>query len=82
MAGAGFNLRYLEPVGAVGVSGPLTGYYNQIQTGVTDGAMLWPEAAVTFKMAEVAPNMLKADIGAVEHQGADGERRLLGQAAR
>ena len=65
ISGAGFNLRYLAPVGAVGVSGPLTGYYNQVQTGVTDGAMLWPEAAVTFKMAEVAPNMLKADIGAV-----------------
>ena len=65
VSGAGFNLRYLEPVGAVGVSGPLTGYYNQVQTGVTDAALLWPEAAATFKMAEVAPNMLKADIGAV-----------------
>ena len=65
ISGAGFNLRYLAPVGAVGVSGPLPGYYNQIQTGVTDGAMVWPEAAVTFKFAEVAPNMLKADIGAV-----------------
>lgn len=65
ISGAGFNLRYLAPVGAVGVSGPLTGYYNQIQTGVTEGAMLWPEAAVTFKLAEVAPNMLEADIGAV-----------------
>ncbi len=65
IAGAGFNLRYLAPVGAVGVSGPLTGYYNQTQTGVTDGALLWPEAADTFKMAEVSPNMLKADLGAV-----------------
>lgn len=65
VSGAGFNLRYLAPVGAVGVSGPLVGYYNQIQTGVTEAALLWPEAAVTFKMAEVAPNMLKADIGAV-----------------
>ena len=65
VSGAGFNLRYLEPVGAVGVSGPLTGYYNQVQTGVTDAALLWPEAAATFKMAEVAPNMLKADIGSV-----------------
>ncbi len=27
--------------------------------------MLWPEAAGTFKIAEVAPYMLKADIGAV-----------------
>ncbi len=65
IAGAGFNLRYLGPVGAVGVAGPLSGYYNQVQTGVVDGAFLWPEAAATFKMAEVAPSMLKADIGAV-----------------
>jgi C4-dicarboxylate-binding protein DctP len=27
--------------------------------------MLWPEAAKTFKIAEVAPYMLKADLGAV-----------------
>jgi len=65
VAGAGFNLRYLASVGAVGVSGPLVGYYNQIQTGVTEACLLWPEAAATFKIAEVAPNMLKADIGAV-----------------
>lgn len=65
IAGAGFNLRYLTPVGAVGVSGPLTGYYNQIQTGVAEGALLWPEAADTFKIAEVAPNMLNANIGSV-----------------
>ncbi len=65
VAGAGFNLRYLAPVGAVGVSGPLVGYYTQIQTGVVEACMLWPEAAATFKMAEVAPNMLKADIGSV-----------------
>ena len=65
IAGAGFNLRYLGPLGAVGVSAPLVNYYNQIQTGVVEGCLLWPEAAATFKIAEVAPNMLKADIGAV-----------------
>ncbi len=65
ISGAGFNLRYLASVGAVGVSGPLTGYYNQIQTGVTDGCLLWPEAADTFKLAEVAPNMLNVNLGAV-----------------
>jgi len=65
IAGAGFNLRYLGPLGAVGVSAPLVNYYNQIQTGVVDGCMVWPEAAVTFKLAEVAPSMLRADIGTV-----------------
>jgi TRAP-type C4-dicarboxylate transport system substrate-binding protein len=65
IAGAGFNLRYLGPLGAVGVAAPLVQYYNQVQTGVVEGCLLWPEAAATFKMAEVAPNMLDANIGAV-----------------
>jgi TRAP-type C4-dicarboxylate transport system substrate-binding protein len=65
IASAGFNLRYLPPTGAVGVAGSLNNYYNMIQTGVVDGCMLWPEAAATFKLAEVAPYMMRADIGAV-----------------
>ena len=36
-----------------------------LQTGLVDKAMLWPEAAKTFKIAEVAPYMLRADLGAV-----------------
>ena len=65
IAGAGTNLRYLDGLGATGVAGPLTGYYNKVQTGVVDGAFLWPEAAVRFKLMEVAPHMLKADLGSV-----------------
>ncbi len=66
VAGAGMNLRYLEGIpGAVGVRGGLTDFYSMLQTGLVDQAMLWPEAASTFKIAEVAPYMLKADLGAV-----------------
>ena len=66
VAGAGYNLRYLEGIeGAAGVRGGLPKFYNMVQTGVVDAAMLWPEAAKTFKIAEVAPYMLKADLGAV-----------------
>ena len=66
VAGAGMNLRYLEGIeGAAGVRGGLTDFYNMLQTGLVDHAMLWPEAAKTFKIAEVAPYMLRADIGAV-----------------
>ena len=65
-AGAGFNLRYLEGIkDAAGVRGGLTDFYNMLQTGVVDHAMLWPEAAKTFKIAEVAPHMLRANLGAV-----------------
>jgi len=66
VAGAGYNLRYLEGInGAAGVRGGLPNFYNMIQTGVVDAAMLWPEAAGTYKISEVAPYMLKADLGAV-----------------
>lgn len=66
VAGAGINLRYLEGIkGAAGVRGSLTDFYNMLQTGVVDAAMLWPESANTFKIHEVAPYMLRADIGAV-----------------
>ncbi|MCG6901287.1 MAG: C4-dicarboxylate TRAP transporter substrate-binding protein [Rhodobacter sp.] len=66
VAGAGMNMRYLEGIeGAVGVRGGLTDFYNMVQTGMADAAMLWPEAAATFKIAEVAPYMLRADLGAV-----------------
>ncbi|MEM7752483.1 MAG: hypothetical protein AAF230_03660, partial [Pseudomonadota bacterium] len=55
VAGAGMNLRYLEGIeGAAGVRGGLTDFYNMLQTGLVDKAMLWPEAAKTFKIAEVA----------------------------
>lgn len=66
VAGAGYNLRYLEGIpGAAGVRGGLPDFYNMLQTGVVEAAMLWPEAAKTFKIAEVAPYMLQADLGAV-----------------
>jgi len=66
VAGAGYNLRYLEGIpGAAGVRGGLPNFYNMLQTGVVEAAMLWPEAAKTFKIAEVAPYMLEADLGAV-----------------
>ena len=66
IAGAGMNLRYLEGIdGAAGVRGGLTDFYNMLQTGLVEGAMLWPEAAKTFKIAEVAPYMLRVDLGAV-----------------
>lgn len=61
--GAGMNLRYLQGFGAAGVGGSSVKYYNNLKTGVVDGAMLWAEGATTFKLPEVAPHMLRADIG-------------------
>jgi len=66
VAGAGMNLRYLEGIeNTAGVRGGLTNFYNMLQTGLVDHALLWPEAANTFKVVEVAPYMLQANLGAV-----------------
>lgn len=66
VAGAGMNLHYLEGIqDAAGVRGGLTDFYNMMQTGLADAGMLWPEAAATFKISEVGPYMLRADLGAV-----------------
>ncbi len=60
---AGINLRYLQNTGAAGVPNSAVNYYNMIKTGTIDASMLWAEGALTFKLVEVAPYMLKADIG-------------------
>ena len=66
VAGAGLNLRYIEGIdGAAGVRGGLTDYYNMVQTGLADNAMTWTEAAITYKIGEVAPYMLEANFGSV-----------------
>lgn len=60
---AGLNALYLKGTGAASVGGSYLSYYNKVKTGVIDGFMLWPEAVTAFKMYEVAPYMLRADIG-------------------
>ena len=43
----------------------LTDFYNMLQTGLVDCAMLWPESAATFNIFEVAPYMIRTDFGPV-----------------
>jgi TRAP-type C4-dicarboxylate transport system substrate-binding protein len=60
---AGDNMRFLDPVGAVGVRGSLADYYNNIKTGVTEGCVMWMEGAASFKLQEVAPYYIRVDFG-------------------
>jgi C4-dicarboxylate-binding protein DctP len=60
---AGDNMRYLDAIGAVGVRGALTDYYNNIRTGVVEGAVMWIEGAATFNLQEVAPYFVDVDFG-------------------
>ncbi len=57
-------VNWLEGTGAVGVSGNLTTYYNELQTGVYDGVIVFASAALPSKLYEVAPFITRVGFGA------------------
>lgn len=57
-------VNWVEGTGAVGVSGNLTTYYNDIQTGVFEGVIVFPTAAAPARLHEVAPYVAVTDFGA------------------
>lgn len=57
-------VNWLKDTGAVGVSGNLTTYYNDLQTGVTEGVIVFPTAAAAAKLHEVAPYVTRTHFGA------------------
>lgn len=60
----GAAVNWLNGTGAVGVSGDLATYYNDIQTGVYDGVITFPSAAAPARLQEVAPYITLMDFGA------------------
>lgn len=64
IAAPGAAINWLAGTGAVGVQGNLTTYYNELQTGVYDGVLVFASAAFPGKLFEVAPNLTKAGLGA------------------
>ena len=60
---AGLNALWLQNTGSVAVKGSLVKYHNWLGRGVVGGIMLWTESVVNRKMYEVAPFMLKSDLG-------------------
>lgn len=60
----GAALNWLSGTGAVGVSGNLTTYYNELKTGVFDGVIVFGSAALPSKLYEVAPYITRAGLGA------------------
>ena len=65
ICGVGLNLRYVQGLGSAAVSSNLGDFYNNISTGLTDGTVAWAEAAVAYKLYEVAPYMIDVRLGAV-----------------
>lgn len=57
-------VNWLKGTGAVGVSGNLTTYYNEIKSGVYDGVIVFASAAVPGKLYEVAPYITRVGFGA------------------
>ena len=55
--------RWLEGTGAVGINAGLPIQYNGIKTGVADGSIVPGTAVLPFKLHEVAPYIIQANIG-------------------
>lgn len=55
--------RWLEGTGAVGVNGGLPVYYNNMKTGVADGAIVPGTGVLPFKLYEVAPYWIQVGLG-------------------
>lgn len=64
IAAPGAAINWLSGTGAVGVSGNLTTYYNELKTGVYDGVIVFASAALPGKLFEVAPYITKVGLGA------------------
>ena len=67
VSGAGLNLRWLEGLGATGVPTALPKFYQEMSSGVSDAMIGWADVVGAFKLCEVAPNFLSADMGAVSN---------------
>jgi TRAP-type C4-dicarboxylate transport system substrate-binding protein len=64
IAAPGPAVNWLEGTGAVGVAGNLTTYYNDIQTGVFEGVIVFATAAAPARLHEVAPYVTVTNFGA------------------
>ncbi|NND90177.1 MAG: C4-dicarboxylate TRAP transporter substrate-binding protein [Granulosicoccus sp.] len=64
IAAPGPALSWLSGTGAVGVTGNLTTYYNELKTGVYDGVITFATAALPAKLHEIAPHILQLGFGA------------------
>lgn len=65
LGGAGPNFAWFKNTGAVGVQSALPTWYNDIKSGVSDGAITFITAAVPAKLFEVAPYYTVTNMGAM-----------------
>ncbi|MGH8681665.1 MAG: C4-dicarboxylate TRAP transporter substrate-binding protein [Burkholderiales bacterium] len=65
LIGAGAIASRIQGTGATAVDAGLPVFYNMLQTGVADGAVILVTGVLPFKLQEVAPYITKVDLGAV-----------------
>lgn len=65
LSAPGPSANWIKGTGAVAVAGTLTTYYNDIQTGVSDGALTFATGAAAARLHEVAPHVCKVGFGAM-----------------
>jgi TRAP-type C4-dicarboxylate transport system substrate-binding protein len=61
----GPNVPWIRPTGAVPVLSTLDTMYSALQTGVYDATLMWQQVAGAFKLCELAPHHLDANLGGV-----------------
>lgn len=65
IGGAGPDLPWIDPVGAIPVSTTLPDVYQSLQTGVYDAVLLSADTYNNYKMYEVAPYYMKIGFGSI-----------------
>jgi TRAP-type C4-dicarboxylate transport system substrate-binding protein len=65
LIGGGAIASRIQGTGAIAVDAGLPVFYNMLQTGVADGAVILVTGVLPFKLQEVAPYITKVDLGAV-----------------
>lgn len=61
----GPSANWVRGTGAVGVAGSLNTYYEDIKSGVSDGAVVFTTGAAAAKLHEVAPYVTKVNFGSM-----------------
>lgn len=73
----GPSANWIKGTGAVAVAGTLQTYYNDIQTGVSEGTLTFSTGAFPAKIIEVAPHVTKVNYGAMYAGGMAINKRVF-----
>ncbi len=65
LSAPGPSANWVKGTGAVAVAGSLNSYYEDIKSGVSDGALVFATGAWGAKLHEVAPYITKVNFGAM-----------------